>query len=725
MFPHRSGFFAILDRLAGMAFSIHRGVLIVGLAIQAPSAVAGEIQNTPAATTSQEQAIDPLFAHPYIDIDEWRDAPVRHHYVHGGFTGTDTRFSFYFPPKAKYRGHFFQHLTPVPDSENLAQQMPAGEYNKIGFAITSGAYFVETNGGGHLELGKAATSTADPTIASYRANAAAAQYSRVVAMKLYGGKRPYGYAYGGSGGAYRTISAMENTHGVWDGAVPYVPGSTMAIPNVFTVRIRAMRILNDVFPQILDAVSPGGSGDPYAGLTPEQADTLREATRMGFPPQSWFDYKTMGIHGLAALYPAITMVDRSYFTDFWTKPGYLGFDHPEQFAKARVQYSTTIGQLVTAADAAKQGLNTDASSNANRGGVDNAFRAPTGADGQKVVALKLAGTPPQVFFLGGDLIVQSGAATGKKLPLAHLDGDVIVLGVADPDVVAKLAPGDQVQVDNSNFLALETYHWHQVPGPDFAVWDQFRGSDGKPRYPQRPMLLGPVFVRAGLGVQESGHFDGKMILLSSLWDSEAFPWQADWYRQRINQVMGDKADERVRLWYTDHALHGDEPQADYFDRIVTYQGALQQALRDISDWVEHGVAPPQSTQYRIADGQVVLPVSAGGRMGIQPVVKLLVNGGTRADILAGQSVTLTGTITVPPGAGKVVSAQWDFDNSGAFATSAGLRRPAGTTTVTITHRFDAPGTYYVALRGASQRNGDRATPYARVQNMDRVRVVVK
>jgi hypothetical protein len=38
-----------------------------------------------------------------------------------GFKGTDTRFSFYFPSKEKYEGHFFQYITPVPDNENLSQ----------------------------------------------------------------------------------------------------------------------------------------------------------------------------------------------------------------------------------------------------------------------------------------------------------------------------------------------------------------------------------------------------------------------------------------------------------------------------------------------------------------------------------------------------------------------------------------------------------------------------
>jgi hypothetical protein len=62
---------------------------------------------------------DPRFNTPYIDIREWRDEPIeapvfpggittqqggtasfkaRHLYVHGGFTDTDAKFSFCFPP---------------------------------------------------------------------------------------------------------------------------------------------------------------------------------------------------------------------------------------------------------------------------------------------------------------------------------------------------------------------------------------------------------------------------------------------------------------------------------------------------------------------------------------------------------------------------------------------------------------------------------------------------
>ena len=35
-------------------------------------------------------AVDEYFGEPYVDLDEWREVPVRHRYVHGGFAQTET-----------------------------------------------------------------------------------------------------------------------------------------------------------------------------------------------------------------------------------------------------------------------------------------------------------------------------------------------------------------------------------------------------------------------------------------------------------------------------------------------------------------------------------------------------------------------------------------------------------------------------------------------------------
>jgi hypothetical protein len=669
-------------------------------------------------------AADPLFKEPFIDVDEWRDAPARHRYVHGGFKGTGTRFSFYFPPKAKYLGHFFQYITPVPDSENLSQGNQ-GEEDRIGFSLASGAYFIETNGGGPAGMAMPGSGV-DPSIAGYRANAAAARYSRLVAQQIYGNKRPYGYAFGGSGGAFRTIGGIENTAGVWDGVVPYVVGSPMAIPNVFSVRMHAMRVLKDKFPQIVDAMDAGGSGDMYAGLNDEEAGALREVTRMGFPPQSWFGYKTMGVHAFTLLYPGIVQADPQYFTDFWHVPGYLGANPPQSLVTARIQHKTTVKLTINETEAGRRGLEINHLTGQARGTADKAWQAMQEAAAKTPVAFQLADAPPKVDFLGGDLIILTGAAAGMKVSLRQIVGDVVVVGVADPKVLSLIAAGDQVQVDNSNFLAAQTYHRHQVPGPDYSVWDQFRGPDGQPIYPQRPMLLGPLFAANASGSVQNGKFQGKMILIENLWDREAFPWQADWYRTKVQQNLGNRLDDNFRLWFVDHALHGDSTQQEDPTHTVSYLGVLQQALRDLAAWVEKGQSPAQSTTYKMVDGQVVVPPTAAERKGIQPVITVEANGQARAEVAVGEQVTLTARIDMPKRAGSVVAAEWDLDGSGSYGVKADLNETrAPLLTVKLAHRFDKPGTYFVTLRAASQRDGDHDTPFARVQNLGRARVVVR
>ena len=374
---------------------------------------------------------DTLFKDPYVDIDEWRNSPVRHRYVHGGFKGTNTRFSFYFPPKEKYQGRFFQYITPFPDNENLSQGA-TGEEDKIGFSVSSGAYFIETNGGGRIDFGRPGFAS-DPSIGAYRANAASAEFSRMVASQVYEQRsRPYGYAFGGSGGAYRTIGGMENTEGTWDGVVPYVVGSPMAIPNVFTVRMHAMRVLKDKLPQIIDALEPGGSGDMYAGLNEEERAALKEVTKMGFPPGSWFGYKTMGIHGFLVLYQGVVMADKTYFTDdFWNKPGYLGANPPASLLKARIQQVSKIKTAIPIDQAISLGLAEPLSAQ-ERGTADAAWKSMGGKEGTMPVAFQLEDVLPDIDFLGGDLIIKSGAAAGKTLQLTKISGDKVVLGPADP-----------------------------------------------------------------------------------------------------------------------------------------------------------------------------------------------------------------------------------------------------------------------------------------------------
>ena len=710
------------------ALMLAAGTCAISLNAAEPSAPAPTAPAAPAAPAdSADAAADPLFKEPYIDLDELRTTPVPHRYVHGGFKGTDMRFSFYMPPKEQFQGRFFQYVTPVPDSENLAQTVQADD-NNIGFAAASGAIFVETNGGGRSVTAGPAF-TADPTIGAFRANAAAARYARVVAQQMYGQGPVFGYLYGGSGGGYRTLGSMENTTGVWDGAVPFVLGSPMAAPNSFTIRMHAMRLLKDKFPQIVDAVDAGGSGDPYAGLNAEEADALREVTRMGFPLNSWFGHKDMGVHAFTALYQGMVMADPSYFEDFWTKPGYLGFDPPASLKAARLQFATTIKAPLSADQVEARGLSAKRlpgqPRDQGRGSVDQAWQALVSDGSARPAAFELSETPPDVGFIGGDLFVLSGEAKGKRIALVALNGGVASLGVVDLATIAKLRPGDQVRVDNSNFLAAQTYHRHQVPDASFKPYDQFRGADGKPLYPQRRMLLAPLFAAGAAGKVPTGRFNGKIIVVGSMLDREAVPWHSDWYRQRFNAIYGKDAPNRYRLWFTENALHGPNEDKAAPTRVVTYLPVLQQALRDVAAWVEKGTVPPSTTAYRLVDGQVALPPTAAARRGIQPVVTLKANGGARTEVAAGQPVRFTGSITAPPGTGLVVKAEWDFGGKGDFSVSSPVSGKAGYATVSTSHTFDKPGTYFAVLRGYAQRKDAAGTPFAQVRNLARARVEVK
>jgi len=664
---------------------------------------------------------DPLYEKPYIDVDEWRDKPVRHRYVHGGFADTECRFSFYFPPPERYEGRFYQHLMAVSGMEKAAFE-PAMEgfmiADSVQFTIDAGAYFVESN------QGRTTMFPGDDPTVNFRASAASARYSRVVAAEMYGPHRPYGYVFGGSGGAYKTIACFENAIGVWDGALPYVMGSPMSIPNLFTVQAHAMRVLRDKFPSIVDAVEPGGSGDMYRGLNVEEREALAEVTRMGFPPRAWFNVQriALGYTGVfSSLVDNLVKWDPGYFEDFWSVPGYLGANPTESLKKARIQHKTSISEIVTASEAVKIGLRVSMP----------ARLAERGIDMPAAIRIK---SLPEGNLQGAGLYITTGAAAGHVFYISGTIGDLLMVGFGEAHFQALLGlkAGDEVTVDNSVYLASQTYHRHQNPPPEYYTWDQFRAA-GKPIYPQRPMLLGLRYAPFGGGAVQTGRFAGKMIVVQAMMDEAAYPWQADWYRRLVQQSLGPHFDDNYRLCFVDHAMHTtqsagpNDPRPVVTTRTVSYTGVLHQALRDLSDWVEKGLAPPPSTEYRIVDGQVEVPPTARERKGIQPVVDVTANGGVRADVAVGENVEFVGTIEVPEGAGTVVGAEWDFEGAGDYPVKENFdfsNNSFSRMTVKTTYAFSKPGTYFPVLRATSHRNGDFKTRFARIPNIGRVRVVV-
>jgi hypothetical protein len=690
-------------RVFTLLFACGLGLAVVpenarAVAQEQPVTSACEAQSAGGPVFITENCNDPELSKPYVDerkpgtlTDEASGVSVNFTYVHGGFTGTKARFSFYFPAADKYRDRFFQTTYPTIGVEDAAPGCPeiGTSTCSVVFALSSGAYVVSTNNAGGVPAGG--------PLAAYRTNAAAAKYSRLIAREMYKtSTRPRGYIYGASGGAYQTVGSMENTSGVWDGAVPMVFGVPNAIPNFMASQLLALRVLRDKLPQIADAVAPGGSGDPFAGLRADQRDTLKEVTRLGFPLRGWWQYATLNGGGFWAVEGAVRAIDRTYVEDFWSKPGYEGSEPSVQ--AAGVRQDTTVKDL---------------------------------GEGNELVL----GLEPSKDLLNGDLVIKDGPKAGQSVVITGIEGNKVKVVSA-----SGITAGTAVRLDNSWAIALQYYSRHQVPAAHQYGWDQYVKKDGAPLYPQRSVMIGPMLNASSAGSVASGRFHGKMIMAESVLDVSAYPWSADWYRQQAQAALGDLSGS-FRLWYMDNADHGPdiagisagvafEHSAHVADHIVSYLGEVQQALLDLDAWVDRGIPPAWSTNYRIdSDDQVQLAPAAELRGGIQPIVTLGVGRTSDASshptalVKKGTDIIFWAKAQTPPSAGMIVKVEWDFEGDGHFTPQpVSIGHESAFKEV---HRFIRPGTYFPVVRVTAQRDGDANTPFGLVQNLASMRVTVR
>lgn len=289
-------------------------------------------------------------------------------------------------------------------------------------------------------------------------------------------------------------------------------------------------------------------------------------------------------------------------------------------------------------------------------------------------------------------------------------------------------------LENRWDIAGRFYYRHQVPPVEqgYAGFDQFRDADGAPLYPQRETIWGPTITRSvGGNTAFDGSINSKMIVVDNLYDTDALPYHADWYAQQVEKSLGDQPlDDSYRLYYNDHADHQGPPSVDSpidperAEHLVDWFGSVEQALRDLSVWVEDGVAPPASTRYAVEDGQVTVPDSATVRRGIQPTVNLRANlRAEKVTVRTESRVVLTAAAVAPRDAGKIVTFAWDCEGDGTYETDE-VMRPGRLAAGTAFCRYDEPGTYFPAVKVTSARDGHEDDTFARVENLDRVRVVV-
>ena len=187
---------------------------------------------------------------------------------------THTRASFYFPPPELYRGRFFQYLEG--GSGGHEQLLPTQPWTfRLAFEDLGG-YLVESNQGHFPNEGMGFANDWE----LFGASAASAIFAKQLAAEMYGAEPHHGYVWGGSGGGSRSIYCLENRPDVYDGASPHVIWSSPLGSSWSPIGYWWLhRKLDD----IIDAVEPGGSGDPFATLSHDEREALAALYRYGFP----------------------------------------------------------------------------------------------------------------------------------------------------------------------------------------------------------------------------------------------------------------------------------------------------------------------------------------------------------------------------------------------------------------------------------------------------------
>src|ERR1700733_118672 len=214
------------------------------------------------------EVTDTFFGRPFIDIDEERERPSPHRFIQGGFAGTDTEFAFYFPPAEHYTGRMFQPLEggngghAVTFGGGILGEM----FQRIAMSARLGGYMVESNQG-HKGDDFDPKAGEDPTLYGHRASAESARLSKYVAAQVYGSAPHHSYVWGGG-----EIAPPGNTQRV-------KAGSIMSFGQMFNVQ----RLLGrDKIIALADRMAPGGSGDPFDGLSTHEREELASLYRQGF-----------------------------------------------------------------------------------------------------------------------------------------------------------------------------------------------------------------------------------------------------------------------------------------------------------------------------------------------------------------------------------------------------------------------------------------------------------
>ena len=679
---------------------------------------------------------DSYFGRPYIDRDEIRDAPGVHRNIHGGFENTDTRFNFYFPAIEVYGGRMFQPMEGGhAGHENIFGEGPVAEISGgMAMAFRMGGYMVESNCG-HIGDDIDERAGPDPTLYGYRAAIESARLSRHLAKQIYGAEPANGYVYGGSGGGRRSPACIEYGSGVYTGALPYHGGGNIADhgtrsrvrseqPVHFGLMFNVRRLLGNRLPGVIDAMQPGGSGNPFEGLTVHQREELANLYRLGFPRGA--EFMMSQPFGQIWLWTSIADMlleeDEDYFSGFWSKPGYIGHDEPQWVKPDLIDTEVSVKRVLTARDLKENPEFADAAIQA--AAYPAIFIATLNHTLDLPMTLEVD-LPAGGYRQGAGVYMQSGAARGRRLYAMAEASDMLFCdgrGEANLERLTGVVPGDRVRIDNRAFLAYcyyYKYHLSEEPICDFLR------VDGQPIFPQHDVPLASPLM----GVPYSGQFDGKVMWIHATHDTSLWPPQGLSYHRAVEHAQGKAGlRDNFRIRWTENAEHTPpnmvppQPNRSGANWLVNSQGIIEQSLADLIDWVENGVEPA-GTSFAFVDGKIVLPPDATERGGIQPVVHIASPAGGELKTKVGENVELMASAEAPSG-GKIIAVEWDFDGKGVYPLSNDIAAGQSHVEARGQHVFDAPGIYFPSVRVTAHRDGDLGAKQRRLENVASVRVVV-
>jgi hypothetical protein len=589
---------------------------------------------------------DPEFGPAWFDIDEQRDEPIPHRYLHGGFEGTTTRFRIRFPEATSYRGRMIQmlgggtggsehqtetwHPTGVaPDGRWINGYAADDPHRWLVDVARRGAFLVESNEGFRAGVDPAPS---DLSLNAYRATAHTAWFAHQLAADHYGRPPEHRYVTGFSGGGCRTINVLERTRGVFAGGVGGGITSMELTMAAWSVVADAAYALRDRLDDLATNADAGGSDDPFAAThTDAERSALAALYGVGYP----FGNERALRSGIAWV-PAwhyLSAVDPSYLGDFFEASGYAGRDG----SAARLRGEATVVESVD-----------------------------DGAGG-RLLRLEVGRDPGDL--IGAELTVLDGPRAGGRDLVTAITGGLPHVGGAALAGIGTFEPGDRVAYDNGRWLALRHYH---------------RDVHRRP----------PAHLAASLPY--TGDLWGRLLLVQMAHDHLTLTNVAHAYAERVRGA------ESARVWWIENADHFIPAPGLAAARYVDIEAPLRAGLDTLIAWVEDGAEPPAATSYHLDEhGILRMPATAVQRAGIQPTIGLEADGGRRIEVDRDAVVRFRASAEAPAGA-EIVEIAWDVAGVGDWEAE----HVGGSEVVFArTHRYSEPGVVLAGVRVRSRHPG--------------------